>query len=479
MKQQPNIVLIVADEMRGDCVGALGHPDVKTPYLDSLYLQGRAYTNAYSSCPSCIPARANLHTGLGQRRTGRLGYQDRVPWDYERTMAGEMAKAGYYTQCVGKMHVHPLRNNLGYHNVDLHDGYLHQYRFPPVAYFEDQRVADDYFYWLKTQLGADADVTDTGLDCNSWVSRPWIYEEKYHPTNWVTSRGLDFLRRRDPRQPFFLNLSYVRPHAPFDAPQAYFDMYKDKVLTKPKTGDWDDLDARRREGAHYSSATGPEDPELIRQQQVGYYACITHLDHQIGRFLVGLTEHRLMENTVIIFTADHGEMLSDHACVHKARPYQGSVHIPMVIKGPWGMDSVRPGLCEDLVELRDVMPTVLDIAGAKSPDLDGQSMLRPIHRDLLHCEHEYGEKSFQMMLSKTDKYIWFSQTGVEQYFDLVKDQDETHNAILDADKQDRIRELRQALIETLKDSDEGYSDGRELIVGRPPQVLLRSVYTQS
>ena len=106
-----------------------------------------------------------------------------------------------------------------------------------------------------------------------------------------------------------------------------------------------------------------------------------------------------MENTVIIFTADHGEMLSDHACVHKARPYQGSVHIPKVIKGPWGMDSVRPGLCEDLVELRDVMPTVLDIAGAKSPDLDGQSMLRPIHRDLLHCEHEYGEKSFQMMLS--------------------------------------------------------------------------------
>ena len=148
MNKRPNILLLMVDEMRGDCTGYAGHPDVKTPYLDSLASQGIVFPNAYSSCPTCVPARAILHTGLSQRHTGKVGYQDRVDWNYGCTMAGELAKAGYYTECVGKMHVHPLRNYLGFHHVELHDGYLHEYRYPNVPYSENQLVADDYFYWL-------------------------------------------------------------------------------------------------------------------------------------------------------------------------------------------------------------------------------------------------------------------------------------------------------------------------------------------
>ncbi len=113
------------------------------------------------------------------------------------------------------MHVHPLRNNLGFHDVRLHDGYLHAYRRPTTPSFEDQRVADDYYWWLKQQLGADADPVDTGLDCNSWVVRPWIYEEKYHPTNWVASECLDFLAPPRP-VPTFLPDGQLRaaPSAP-------------------------------------------------------------------------------------------------------------------------------------------------------------------------------------------------------------------------------------------------------------------------
>ena len=175
-KRQPNILLIMTDQMRGDCMGTAGHPDVKTPNLDHLAACGVRYTNAYTACPSCIPARCALHTGLKQEHHGRVGYQDRVPWQYPVTMAGALAKAGYYTQCVGKMHVHPLRNLMGFHNVELHDGYLHAYRNGNVPYVENQRIADDYFYWLKTQLGIDRDVTDMGLECNSFTARPWMYE---------------------------------------------------------------------------------------------------------------------------------------------------------------------------------------------------------------------------------------------------------------------------------------------------------------
>ena len=120
--RQPNIILLMTDQLRGDALGYAGHPDVKTPYLDTLASRGVAFDRAYSACPSCIAARAALHTGMEQSHHGRVGYEDSIPWRYEHTLAGELTKAGYYTQCVGKMHVHPLRNYLGFNNVDLHDG---------------------------------------------------------------------------------------------------------------------------------------------------------------------------------------------------------------------------------------------------------------------------------------------------------------------------------------------------------------------
>lgn len=97
---KPNIVLIVTDQLRADCLGYSGHPDVKTPYLDSLASQGVVFNHAYSACPSCIAARAALHTGREQSHHGRVGYEDNLPWNYEHTMAGELSAAGYYTQCV-------------------------------------------------------------------------------------------------------------------------------------------------------------------------------------------------------------------------------------------------------------------------------------------------------------------------------------------------------------------------------------------
>lgn len=475
---RPNILFIMTDEQRGDCLGYAGHPDVKTPYLDSLAADGIYFPNAWSACPTCVPARAILHTGLSQRHTGKVGYQDRVDWNYGCTMAGELSRAGYYTQCVGKMHVHPLRNYLGFHNVELHDGYLHEYRYPNVEYSENQLIADDYFHWLKSELGADADVTDTGMDCNGWTARPWPYAEKYHPTNWVASRSIDFLRRRDPRQPFFLMASFVRPHAPYDAPQYYFDLYKDKDLRPPVKGDWNDTAMLEKRGMVFNSCTGPKDPELIRQQQIGYYACITHLDHQIGRIIQALIEHRLMDNTVILFTSDHGEMLSDHGWCRKALPYNGSARIPMFISGPERYIGPRGRTDDSLVELRDVMPTLLELAGAPIPaHLDGRSMLHPLDREYIHGEHTFGFNrwSSQFIVTKTDKFIWLNERNEEQYFDLVNDPDETHNAIHDPDKQERIAYLRNLLIQELKDSEEGYSDGTRLIPGRTPVNCLSNV----
>lgn len=474
MDRKPNIILLMADQMRGDCLGIAGHPDVKTPFLDSLAADGVRYPNAYSACPTCVPARATLYTGMSQKKTGRVGYEDCVPWRYAHTLAGELSAAGYYTQCVGKMHVHPLRNNLGFHDVRLHDGYLHAYRAPETPSYEDQRIADDYYWWLKRELGVDADPVDTGMDCNSWVARPWIYEEKYHPTNWVASECLDFLRRRDRDKPFFLMASFVRPHPPLDAPQYYFDLYRDRDLTPPLRGDWNDEARMLRDGHSYHAQTSPADAEFVRQMRVGYYAAITHMDHQIGRLLSALVEQKLMDHTVILFVSDHGEMLGDHLFFQKAKPYQGSVRVPLFLSGPQRYIGQHRRVCEDLVELRDVMPTLLELAGAPIPaSVDGVSLLRDVEREYLHGEHSLGEDSMHFIVTKTDKYIWYSQSGRELYFDLLRDPAETHNAIEDAAYAARIATLRAHLIRELASREEGYSDGTKLIVGRPPQTVLR------
>ena len=480
-QKRKNIVLLMTDQLRGDCMGCAGHPDVKTPYLDTLASKGVRFENAYSACPSCVPARAALHTGLTQESHRRVGYADGIRWEYPHTMAGELTKAGYYTQCVGKMHVDPLRNYLGFCHVELHDGYLHYYRDPEIPYRENQKQADDYFHWLKQEKGIDCDVTDTGLECNSWVARPWIYEEKYHPTNWVTDRSIDFLRRRDPDMPFFLFTSYLRPHPPFDAPQCYFDMYRNKELTPPVVGDWCDEEALRARGRIFDSDTGPLDPELVREMQIGYYACITHLDHQIGRLIQTLVENKLYDDTIILFVSDHGELLGDHHLFRKSRAYQGSSRVPFLVSGG-GFRPEKPGSVKtDVVELRDVMPTVLEAAGIQIPDsVEGISLWNtalkdsgtPEVREYLHGEHTLGEASSHWIITKDEKYIWYSQTGEEQYFRIAEDPDELHNLIGSEKAKERVEALRGLLIQELQDREEGFVREGRLVTGCEPIVWL-------
>jgi len=468
----------MTDQMRGDCMGIAGHKHVQTPYLDSLAVTGDYFPNAYTACPSCIAARASLMTGLDPRHTGRVGYQDGVAWKYPVTLAGELKKAGYYTKCVGKMHVHPLRNSLGFDHVDLHDGNLNYYRRPETPYCENQAVADDYFYWLKSQLGADADVTDTGVECNSWVSRPWPYEEKYHPTNWVAAGAVDFLRKRDRDKPFFLYASFVRPHPPFDAPGCYFDLYRDLPLTPPPEDDWSKAPLTGTRGRKFDGSDGIADPELQRQAQIGYYACITHLDHQIGRILMALDREGCADNTIILFASDHGELLGDHHSYRKIQPHQGSARVPLIFRLPGGHRGV---IHQGVAGLQDIMPTLIQLAGGEVRGLDGISLLPKLtdtqgrEREYLHGEHSGGSIGNQYIVTEKDKYIWYMESGREQYFDLLEDPEECRNRIGDPSKQARIDALRKILITELSGREEGYTDGARLIPGRPQKAVLENV----
>ena len=474
----------MCDQMRGDCLGIDGHPDVKTPYLDTLAADGMLFENAYSACPSCIPARASLFCGKTPAGTGRVGYRDGVDWEYDHMLAAEMRDGGYQTAVVGKMHVHPPRLGCGFEHMRLHDGYIGHYRKANLPHWMHQNVSDDYMRFLKNELGEFADVNGTGVENNSWIAHPWIYEERLHPTNWVVDESIRFLETRDRTRPFFLMTSFVRPHPPFDAPQTYFDLYRDAELREPAAGDWDDVEATQRDGMVLDSIHGCRDAELRRQAMAGYYACITHMDHQIGRLITALENDETYGDTVIVFCSDHGEMLFDHGLFRKVLPYEGSTRIPFIIHVGKNVAAARDGRArgtsESVVELMDLMPTLLDLCGLPVPEgVEGSSLVgeltgsAKLDRAYLHGEHSRDvEQSNQWIVTPHDKYIWFTQTGIEQYFDLDADPREATDLIDRPEHAARIAELRAALVAELEGREEGYVEDGKLVVGRTPAVVL-------
>jgi arylsulfatase A-like enzyme len=189
--------------------------------LDYLASEGTFFTNAYSCTPSCIPARASLLTGMNPWKTGILGMgrgQGRMGTGFQHTLPGELAKAGYHTQGVGKMHFSPQRALNGFHNTILDES----------GREEDPNFVSDYRRWFEEHKTGAYGFDDHGISWNSWMARPTHVPEFLHPTNWTVNESIQFLKNRDPEKPFFLKMSFARPHSPYDAPAYYFDLYMRK-----------------------------------------------------------------------------------------------------------------------------------------------------------------------------------------------------------------------------------------------------------
>ncbi len=481
MIDKPNIVLIIVDQMRKDFVGINGNDTIDTPNLDMMARRGYNFQNAYSAVPSCIASRAALMTGMNQKHHGRVGYEDGVPWNYSKMLPEVFAENGYHTQCIGKMHVYPERKLCGFHNVVLHNGYLAVSRKKSKASQSQFEQCDDYLEWLKNELGHSVDLIDFGLDCNSWVSRPWSYPEYTHPTNWVVTEAIDFLRKKDPTKPFFLKMSFVRPHSPLDPPEAYFNQYQNAKVKEPVVGKWVDENKIYRDGLDVDAKRAVIKKESVIKARRAYSALITHIDHQIGRFLIALDEYDELDNSIILFISDHGDMLGDHYFFRKSVPYEGCTNIPFIVYDPGDYINAESGKeFDEVVELMDVMPSLLDFVDIKIPDtVDGMS-IKPLlkgeytnWREYIHGEHQYDEYSNHYITNGKKKYIWYSQTGREQFFDLIKDPYEMENIINDLEYAKEIDIYRKNLINELKDREEGYTDGEKLIVGKKPLDVLK------
>jgi len=459
--QRPNILLITTDQQRGDCLGCDGHPVVETPYLDELASGGSRFRNAFSAVPSCIPARAAILTGMDQWNHGRLAMTGKDFLKYPATLPGELTRAGYQTRAVGKMHFQPQRAHYGFEHMVLDESSR-----------RDGKFVSDYHQWLD-QTGEDrTGYRDHSIAWNSWVAKPSNLPEHLHPTAWTAAESAKFLKNRDETRPFFLWMSFARPHSPYDAPQWYTDLYLQKPdLPAPLDDDWSGDYDTRAWGTDARNGTIP--PVQARRARAGYYGNITFIDHQIGRVLWELRRHdpEAAANTLIIFTSDHGDMLGDHHLWRKGLPYQGSLRVPFLVKPPVAWGAPQGQVCGQPVELQDILPTLLDAAGVDiPPSVTGQSLLptalgagSSIREELL-CETNRGDTNgWQCMTNGREKFIWFHHTGREQFFDLENDPGETRNLAGNPEFAGRLEFWRARLAQALERRGDSRGQGGKLV----------------
>jgi arylsulfatase len=470
MMAKSNMLLIMPDQMRGDCLSIVGHPAVRTPCLDELARQGALFRRAYTPVASCIPARFALLSGLYPQTSGVVGYKAK-PFSTP-TLPGLLTKAGYSTVLVGRnMHQVPASKSCGYQKRILGSTYV---------------GGDAYDKFLKRSApesgGIRKLVKDLGVTYNFWQAKPWPLADDLHPTAWIVRQSRKIVAEADADQPLFLTTSFYAPHPPLFPPKKYFDAYLKQDLPAPAHGDWVDWSALSTKGSRNGHRILLEG-ETLRAAQAGYFGLIEHLDDQISSLIRDFRarSEKAGRPWVIVFTADHGEMLGDHGYFRKCEPFESSANIPFIICGSPSL-GFRPGLrIKRPVCLEDVMPTLLSLAGAKCPAyVDGVNLVPVLQgkeswiRDWFHFEHSpcYSkEQAYQALTDGHFKYIWRPLNGRELLFDLEKDPREEHDLSKDPSSQSILETWRGRLVQRLATRPEGFSVNGKLIAGRPYHPL--------
>ncbi len=463
MDKQPNILFICTDQQRGDCLGVEGHPVLQTPNMDGIAAAGVRCSRFYSTCPSCIATRRSMLSGQYPRTHGMVGYRDGVEWDAPPTLPQVLREHGYQTRLVGRsMHQFPPRKRYGYDEMETncHTG------------------ASDYDEWLAAVGPQDCGGWfGAGVMHNDWTARPWPLDEHLHFTNWTVTRALHFLERRDPSCPFFLTVSFIAPHPPLQPPPAYFERYLRTGVPEPVIGDWAAPPDFGGSGDHVASDKVNLTGEAMRSTRAGYYGLINHVDDQLRRLLnpiIGIP--RLAPDTIVVFSSDHGEMLGDHYLWRKQQAYEPSARVPFLISAPARFGLRTTSVVDQVASHEDLMPTLLELAGIEVPEtVEGRSLLPLLRgedvpwREYLHIEHA---PITQAVTDGREKFIWRPADGREQFFDLTQDASECHNLIARDSCAERIGLWRARLIAELQGRPEGFTDGKNLIAGRPYQALL-------
>lgn len=484
MTGRPNILLITCDQWRGDTLGLAGHPVVRTPNTDALAREGVAFRKHYAGTAPCSPARACLYTGLYQM-TNRV-CSNGTPLDDRHDTIGRAARrAGYDPTLFGYTDVSPdpRRHHPNDPFLTSYEGVLPGFT-TRVLLTEHQKI---WLSWLKARghdvsMGSPAIHIPPGANGKITNLQP-VYSKDETETAFIAGEFIRWLGEQDDEKPWFAHASFIRPHPPFVVPAPYNTMYD------PSSGpDFVRGESVAKEAAihplhalavdsirlpHFLPGLNDKVSELsdaeIRQIRAIYWGMITEVDDQLGRIWQALKDEGMWDNTIIVLTSDHAEMMGDHFMLGKGGFFDGSYHLPLVIRDP--RQSVRGGVVDEFTEAVDIMPTLMEAMGMDAHAyLDGRALTPFLKgeepaswRDAAHWEHDFrsvgsgkteahfgiDSRGLNLAVIRTDrfKYVHFGGGLPPVLFDLEKDPAETRNVANEPDYLTTRLEMAERLLE--------------------------------
>lgn len=438
MSRQPNILFVMTDQQRSDTIRALGNGEIRTPTLDSLAQTGTAFTNCYTPSPVCVAARSATITGLPPHLNG-CASNNESPLRLQSIMQ-VLQGAGYRTHGIGKMHFNPQADAMwGFESRDISEegARLNGRRND----FHDYLNENGYGHVLEPQ-GMRSEMY--------YIPQPSQLPAEHHHTSWVADRAIEFLQNRDSERPFFLWASFIKPHPPFESPVPWNKLYRAAQMLPPRRPDdfsqllsyWNHHQNR------YKYRDKGYDEMLARTIKAMYYACISFIDFNLGRILEALGAE--IENTLILYTSDHGEMLGDYGSYGKRSMLNPAAKVPLIARFP---HSASPGCRIDSpVSLLDVFPTFAAAAGLDidKPSPEGADLLELAagagQREQVYSQVGEGNIGLYMIASRDLKYIYSAADNKEWLFDLRIDPQETKNWAGNSRYERQLREMRDRLI---------------------------------
>ena len=452
MMNKPNILLLFTDQQRFDTIAELGNRVIKTPNLDRLVREGTAFTRAYTPSPVCIPARWCMHYGQYSQKS-KLHVNAAMPKDNGASLPKILSQNGYYTASIGKCHFTPNRQELRGFDMRLiqEEG-------------NSNPEKDDYCRWLK-ENAYDYDEPHGTRSEMYYIPQISLHSEKDHPSTWVGDRSIEFINKNSDSKPWMLFSSFIHPHPPFAPPKPWHKLYRalDMPLPfVPKDSDalytWINRKQNRSKYRDYGI-----DNNLMRNIKAYYYAAISYVDYQIGRILSSLEETGQLDNTVIVFSSDHGEHLGDYNCFGKRSMHNSSVRIPMIIRGSGFVSNAR---CNIPVSLVDLLPTFAAISGvdANNLDTDGLNLANIVagktNREYVYSQFGKDNLAIYMIACTDWKYIYSAGDNKEFLFDHVHDPQESINKAGFVAESEIKNKLKNVLLTYLKkeNASEAYTE---------------------
>ena len=446
--ERPPILIIMADQMRADCMSAAGHPMVRTPYMDRIAAEGTRFTRGCTNSPLCMPARASFVSGLYPHNHGMWNNQGELPADDE-TVFQHLQSAGYQTSYVGKSHFYPhgglhMRDREGYMRARGLDD-VHETTGPWATVNTDSYMTDEWAE--KGVLQAFRDDYQRRRENGHYSVWPSPLSEEDHMDAYIGRKAVEWVDGYQSDQPPCLFVGFGGPHEPWDAPGSYATMY-DPVETPPALP-VDDIPAhvpeyarKRMVGRRIEGMTEAN----IQEIRGNYYGKISLIDHWVGQLIEAYGRRGWWDEAVVVFWSDHGEMAGDYGWLHKSNFHESALMVPMMVRWPGRGDAGR--VSGALIETVDLLPTILEAAGCEpSARALGRSLAPLIDGDADTVRDaafsEVGDST--MVRTEEHKYVMDALGRGHMLYDLEADPQEQTNllgdpehASLEAAMRDRV-----------------------------------------